>query len=99
MSNLEFARAQARDTKIKLHGADAFAGMAKAGRLVAEALDLLVDEVKPGVTTEALDRVRVRLRHGAWRDPGAAQLSRLPEIDLHLAQPRGLPRHSRARAR
>ena len=35
MSNLEFARAQARDTKIKLHGADAFAGMAKAGRLVA----------------------------------------------------------------
>ena len=56
MSNLEFARAQARDTKIKLHGADAFAGMAKAGGLVAEVLDLLVDEVKPGVTTEALDR-------------------------------------------
>jgi methionyl aminopeptidase len=56
MSNLEFARAQARDTKIKLHGADAFAGMAKAGRLVAEALDLLVDQVEPGVTTEALDR-------------------------------------------
>ena len=56
MSNLEFARAQARDTKIKLHGADAFAGMAKAGALVAEVLDLLVDEVKPGVTTEALDR-------------------------------------------
>jgi methionyl aminopeptidase len=55
MSNLEFARAQARDTKIKLHGAEAFAGMAKAGRLVAEVLDLLVDEVKPGVTTEALD--------------------------------------------
>ena len=55
MSNLEFARAQARDTKIKLHGPEAFAGMAKAGQLVAEVLDLLVDEVKPGVTTEALD--------------------------------------------
>ena len=55
MSNLEFARAQARDTKIKLHGPDAFAGMQKAGQLVAEALDLLVDEVRPGVTTEALD--------------------------------------------
>jgi methionyl aminopeptidase len=55
MSNLEFARAQARDTKIKLHGPEAFAGTAKAGRLVAEVLDLLVDEVKPGVTTEALD--------------------------------------------
>jgi len=57
MSNLEFARAQARDSKVKLHGADDFAGMAKAGRLVAEVLDLLVDEVKPGVTTEALDRI------------------------------------------
>jgi methionyl aminopeptidase len=55
MSNLEFARAQARDTKVKLHGPEAFAGMAKAGRLVAEVLDLLVDEVKPGLTTEALD--------------------------------------------
>jgi len=55
MSNLEFARAQARDTKIKLHGPEAFAGMAKAEQLVAEVLDLLVDEVKPGVTTEALD--------------------------------------------
>jgi methionyl aminopeptidase len=55
MSNLEFARAQARDTKIKLHGAEAFAGTAKAGRLVAEILDLLIDEVKPGMTTEALD--------------------------------------------
>ena len=55
MSNLEFARAQARDTKIKLHGPEAFAGMAKAGQLVAEVLDLLVEEVKPGVTTEALD--------------------------------------------
>jgi len=55
MSNLEFARAQARDTKIKLHGPEAFAGMAKAGRLVAEVLDLLIDEVKSGVTTEALD--------------------------------------------
>src|SRR5262245_64135919 len=55
MSNLEFARAQARDTKIKLHGPDAFAGMQKAGQFVAEALDLLVDEVRPGVTTEALD--------------------------------------------
>ncbi|MGZ5916143.1 MAG: type I methionyl aminopeptidase [Methyloceanibacter sp.] len=55
MSNLEFARAQARDAKVKLHGADAFAGMAKAGQLVAQVLDLIVDEVRPGVTTDALD--------------------------------------------
>ena len=71
MSNLEFARAQARDTKIKLHGAEAFAGMAKAGRLVAEVLDLLVDEVKPGVTTEALDAFvfEFAMAHGAIPAP------------------------------
>jgi methionyl aminopeptidase len=71
MSNLEFARAQARDTKIKLHGADAFAGMAKAGRLVAEVLDLLVDEVQPGVTTEALDELvyAFAMEHGAIPAP------------------------------
>jgi methionyl aminopeptidase len=55
MSNLELHRAQGRETKIKLHGSEAFAGMAKAGRLVAEALDALVEIVKPGVTTDALD--------------------------------------------
>ena len=71
MSNLEFARAQARDSKIKLHGADAFAGMAKAGQLVAEALDLLVKQVKPGVTTDALDQFvfNFALEHGAIPAP------------------------------
>jgi len=71
MSNLEFARAQARDTKIKLHGPDAFAGMLKAGQLVAQALDLLVDEVKPGVTTEALDALvfDFAMAHGAIPAP------------------------------
>lgn len=57
MSNLEFARAQTRETKIKLHGREAFAGMAKAGRLVAEALDMLNAHVKPGVTTEELNTI------------------------------------------
>jgi methionyl aminopeptidase len=71
MSNLEFARAQARDTKIKLHGPDAFAGMQKAGQLVAEALDLLVEEVRPGVTTEALDALvfDFAMDHGAVPAP------------------------------
>ena len=71
MSNLEFARAQARDTKIKLHGPDAFAGMQKAGQLVAEALDLLVDQVKPGVTTDALDALvfDFAMSHGAIPAP------------------------------
>jgi len=40
---------------IKLHGPEAFEGMRKAGRLAAEALDLLVERVRPGVTTAELD--------------------------------------------
>jgi methionyl aminopeptidase len=45
-----------RSGHIKLHGPEGFAGMRKAGRLTAEALDLLVERVKPGVTTNALDK-------------------------------------------
>lgn len=43
--------------QIKLHGPVAFAAMRKAGRLAAEALDLLVGKVVPGVTTLALDKL------------------------------------------
>jgi methionyl aminopeptidase len=46
-----------KNGQIKLHDADAFAGMRKAGRLVAECLDMLVDEVAPGVPTETIDRL------------------------------------------
>ena len=43
--------------QIKLHGPNAFAHMRKAGRLVAECLDMLVGEVKPGVSTERIDQL------------------------------------------
>ena len=39
-----------------------------------------------------------RLHPRSWRGAGAAPLPRLSEVDLHLDQPRGLPRHSRASA-
>ena len=55
MSNLELARTGRPDNRIKLHGPEAFEGMRRAGQLTARALDLLVDEIKPGVTTQALD--------------------------------------------
>ena len=44
---------------IPLHGEAGFAGMRKAGRLTAAALDLLVPHVKPGVSTDELDRLIV----------------------------------------
>jgi methionyl aminopeptidase len=51
-----------------IHGPEAFEGMRRAGRLVAEGLDLLVEHVRPGVTTEALDRIAFEfaMDHGAY---------------------------------
>jgi methionyl aminopeptidase len=43
--------------QIKLHGTGAFEGMRKAGRLVAECLDMLAGEVEPGVSTERIDQL------------------------------------------
>lgn len=43
------------DGQIKLYGRDAFAGMHKAGRLVAECLDAINDLVAPGVPTQVID--------------------------------------------
>jgi methionyl aminopeptidase len=46
-----------RDGTIKLHGADGFEGMRKAGRLAAEILDEMAALVRPGISTEEIDRV------------------------------------------
>ena len=58
---MTFVDAQIAPTRktghIKLHGPEAFASMRKAGRLTAEALDMLSDFVKPGVSTDKLDRM------------------------------------------
>jgi methionyl aminopeptidase len=42
---------------VPIHGAEAFAGMRRAGRLAAEVLDMITPAVKPGVTTDRLDRL------------------------------------------
>ena len=57
--------------QIKLHGEEAFAGMRKAGRLTAEALDMLTAHVQPGVTTETLDDLifEFAMAHGAYPAP------------------------------
>ena len=57
MNYVEASHAPLRKTgQIKLYDAEAFAGMRRAGRLVAECLDLLVPEIKPGVETDRIDR-------------------------------------------
>jgi methionyl aminopeptidase len=61
-------RAEAEEQRtIKIHGPEGFAGMRKAGRLAAETLDFITPHVRPGVTTDELDR----LCHGFIVDHGA----------------------------
>ena len=65
---IEAASAPMKNTgAIRLYGADDFEGMRKACRLTAECLDALVDIVKPGVTTDAIDRfvLQFGMDHGA----------------------------------
>ena len=72
MSFVDADLVPARKTgQIKLHGPEAFEGMRRAGRLTAEALDLLVERVRPGVTTEALDDFifGFAMDHGAYPAP------------------------------
>jgi methionyl aminopeptidase len=58
MSYVDAKTAPPRKTgQIKLHGPEAFAGMRKAGQLVAKCLDMLIGEVRPGVPTERIDRL------------------------------------------
>ncbi|MBS7545303.1 type I methionyl aminopeptidase [Ancylobacter oerskovii] len=58
MSYVEAAAAPLRKTgQIRLHGPEGFEGMRRAGRLAAEALDLVHEMVAPGVSTEAIDNL------------------------------------------
>ena len=62
-----FDAARRANVAVSLHDAASFDGMRRAGRLAAEVLDLLVPEVKPGVTTAALDKLAYdyTIDHGA----------------------------------
>ena len=68
MTYVDAALAPLRKTgQIKLHGPEAFEGMRKAGRLVAECLDMLAEQSRPGVPTEKIDRLvfEFAMDHGA----------------------------------
>jgi len=54
---MEKATEPRRVNDIILHGPDGFAGMRKAGKLAAEALDMITSHVQPGVTTGDLDKI------------------------------------------
>ncbi|MDB5509220.1 MAG: map [Hyphomicrobiales bacterium] len=72
MTFVDAALAPSRKTgQIKLHGPADFAAMRKAGRLTAEALDMLTPHVAPGVPTETLDKLifDFAMDHGAYPAP------------------------------
>ena len=79
MSNLGLARSgtalahgpATTDVAVRIYGPEAFAGMRRAGQLAAAALDMLVPFVKPGVTTERLDRLvyDFAMDHNAYPAP------------------------------
>jgi len=56
---------------IKLHSPEDFESMRRVGRLAAEALDMLIEQVRPGVSTDALDRLvfDFAMAHGAYPAP------------------------------
>ena len=75
MTYVDAALAPLRKTgQIKLYGVAAFEGMRRAGRLVAECLDMLAAEVKPGVATERLSLVR-RAKSSSERNGASARAS------------------------
>jgi methionyl aminopeptidase len=53
--------------QIKLYGPEHFDGMRKAGRIAALTLDMLAREVRPGITTAAIDNLAIEfmMDHGA----------------------------------
>ena len=68
MSRDQTAEAGRRAPEPPIHGPEGFEGMRRAGRLTAEALDLLMEAAQPGVTTDELDRLAYEfgMDHGAY---------------------------------
>ncbi len=53
----EITEAPRRTGEIKIHSAEDFEGMRKAGQLAAACLDMVAEHVAPGVATEKIDRL------------------------------------------
>src|SRR3954454_17010313 len=57
-----------RASEAPIHGPEAFESMRRAGRLTAQALDMLSEHVRPGVQTDDLDKLvfEFAMDHGAF---------------------------------
>ena len=83
--------AETRTGAIKLHNADGYAGMRKAGRLAAACLDHITPMVVPGATTAAIDKAAFDfiVEHGAvpacygYRGYGHATCTSINHVVCH----------------
>jgi methionyl aminopeptidase len=57
MNQMDINQPVSEGRTIKIHGAEGFDGMRRAGKLAAETLDFITPHVKPGVTTGELDQL------------------------------------------
>ena len=92
MTYVDAALSPLRKTgQIKLYGPDAFAAMRRVGALVAECLDQLTVRVRPGVTTNEIDRfvLDFALSHAAlpatlmYRGYGKATCTSINHVVCH----------------
>ena len=75
-------------------------GMRVAGKLASEVLDFIGPHVQAGVTTNELDKLcydyitQVQQAIPAPLNYNPSGNKPLPQVNLHLDQPSGVPRHS-----
>ena len=79
--------------QVEVKSAEDIEGMRAAGRVAREVLDAAGRLVAPGVTTDAIDALVTEetIKRGAY--PSPLNLSRLPQVVLHLCQRGDMPRH------
>lgn len=73
----ELARQDSR--AITLHGPQEYEGMRKAGRLAAEVLDMMAEQVRPGVTTQHLNQLAHDMIVGAGAIPAPLNYRGFPK--------------------
>ena len=79
MNNLDLYRSQPRDTKIRLHGRDAFEGMGGPASSPRSALDMLVRARQAGRHHRAARRAGRRVCHGHGAIPAPLNYRGFPK--------------------
>jgi methionyl aminopeptidase len=83
-----------RTNAIKLYGPEGFEGMRRAGQMTARVLDLLTEQVRPGVTTQELDdfaRLAIEAEGGVAANIGYKGYAHASCISINQVVCHGIP--------